>query len=531
MRLSRWLMPLALGCGGDDIVGSAPEPDPAPVGCFDSSDVGQITVDGTHGFTSLQSALDAAVAGSDLLLCPGFHVGNFVAHAPVNIRSLDGHEQTVLAGAGGATLTIPGGSELVGLTIQSGTPGLLMSSPGALRIEDSLITDNHADHGAGLVIPEAAEVTLVGTRVSDNLAWGRGGGVWVQPGATLELTENSSVEANWAGEFGAGVWLEGAHLRGGMIKDNLLLKAHPYMPIYVLEAEGFGGSGVALTGTGSIVGTEIAWNQGEGGALSVSHGTATLDEVWVHDNDGRLGIGGGLGVAASTVIGNGTSRFEQNVSQFGGGGLVVDSTLRGLSFTGNTAGSDGSLAEGGGLYVSNGILEDVVSSRNQAMSGAGVYAVGNLQMVRVSLRDNESQWTGGGVHLGSGRGAPFEITDCEFVGNTASEGAGLYSTHPSVVVTNADITGNVATSIGGGLYVKDGEVELAGGRVTANQASSGGGAYVAIRTSLSVAGTDFGQGEEDNSPDDVENASGGPVQGLGSDATFFCDGIQCTTVP
>lgn len=533
MRPSLWMLVVTLGCRGENIDGSTREPLPEPVGCFNGLDVNQVTLDGTQGFTSLQSALDAAEPESELLLCPGFYMGNFVASAPVRIRALEGRDQTVLAGAEGATLSIPGGSEIEGLTIQSGAPGVVVSSPGAVRIVNSLITDNRAEHGAGLLITEKAEVLLVGTQISNNIALGRGGGVWVRPGAVLELSENSLVEANWAGEFGGGVWLESAHLRGGVVKDNLVVTTHKtYYEFlnHVQDAEGFGGSGVALTGTGSIVDTEIARNQGEGGALSVTGGSATLENVWVYDNDGRPGMGGGLGVASGTVIGNGTSRFERNLALDGGGGIIVNGAIHGVTFAGNTAGTIGAPGSGGGLLIENGFLEDVVLEDNRALSGGGAMTRGDVRMERVVVQKNQSEWEGGGLLVIIKGEHPIEIVDSEIVGNEASQGAGIYS-GAGMKITRTDIIDNVATSKGGGLYI-NADTRLIDSRVLANQASSGGGAHVErMFAAFVVRNTDFGEGEQDNTPDDVSTLLGHSFHGAGASADFTCDHLDCTVMP
>lgn len=515
------LLALAFGCGGGDDVGSRQDAGPDPPGCFDSTDQRHITLDGTRGFTSLQAALDAAGPGSDLLLCPGLYAGDFVASVPVRLRSLDGWEQTVLAGAGGATLTIPGGSELEGLTVLAGAPGVVVSSAGAVRIVDSLITENQAKDGAGLVIAEKAEVTLVRTRILDNIALGRGGGVWAQPGAVLDLTENSTVEGNWASEFGAGVWLQEAHLRGGVVKDNRLRAEYRSLPDHTPDAEGYGGSGVALTGTGSITDTEIASNEGVGGALSVTRGEAALDRVWVHDNEGEPG--GGLWVVHGTVDGNGTTRSEWNAA---GGGRAIDSTIRRVAFVANAA---------SGVQVRGGILEDVVSANNSALLGAGVEIVGGARLQRVTVRNNESETAGGGIHIVLGGESPVEILDSVIAGNRALEGAGVFS-HPgihsdSVTIKGTVITDNVATGKGGGVYVRSNGVQIVGGRVAGNQASSGGGTYLDWYATLTVTNTDFGEGEQDNTPDDVETMKGRTFQDFGTDATFACDDLECTAMP
>jgi hypothetical protein len=139
----------------------------------------------------------------------------------------------------------------------------------------------------------------------------------------------------------------------------------------------FGGAGVALTGTGSVTGTEITGNEGAGAGVSVNRGTGTLTDLWVHDNDASHGLyGGGLVVVVGTAIADGTTVFEHNNATIAGGGYVIGSTLTGGTFADNS--SDGPYSETGGLGVVVSEVFDAVIRGNIGgpHGGGGVTAQG-----------------------------------------------------------------------------------------------------------------------------------------------------------
>lgn len=544
MTPARCLAVLALGwgCAPGERPVEPGDTKPGPPGCSDASDLGQVTLDGTRGFGDLQAALDAAEPGSELLLCPGYYLGDFIAEVPVRVAALEDRETTWLAGTGGEApvLALPGGSEIVGLTVRGGSGGVLMTSQGTLRIEASRITGNFAERGAGLVVAQGSVAALVGTELTDNIAWVGGGGAWVQPGGTLELDETSVVSDNWAGQYGAGVWLHEAHLIGGFVSGNRIVSSGRPLPTVdhegalLFEGEAFGGAGVALSGTGSVTGTEIAWNAGAGGSLSVTGGTATLEDVWVHHNDASPHAGGGLGVANAHVVGEGSTRFEHNLAYGGAGGLVVRGSVRGVTFADNMSGDDVEPREAGGLLLEFGELESVELVGNRASSGAGLSCRGTLRLVDVTIEANRGQGRGGGMMLTPGGVSTVEIVNSSIRGNEAVSGGGIYAmgaVKPPMILTltNTSIAENTAGR-GGGLYLMSHAV-TSGGEISGNTADEGGGAYIDFGGALITTSTDLGIDDADNTPDDARPAFGGSYAGYGAAASLHCDAFGCSPHP
>lgn len=546
MRHARAWLAIALafgwGCGGPN---ETDEPDAKPSEeprlCEPVQGAGAIILPDGEVVDDLRSALLSAQPGDELRLCPGRYLGNFVAEVPLRLTGIGGAAVTILDGISDLpTLELPGDSEVEGLTIRGGG-GVRMSSSGSLLIVEARISGNQAEYGAGLVVAENSVATLSGTEIMGNRAEMGGGGVWVQPGGRLELLDGSRVSANWAGVFGAGIWLQEAHLDGGLVSDNVLLATSLSMPtrdeegVLRIPAETFGGSGVALSGSGSLTGAEITSNTGIGGAFSVSHGTADLTDVWIHDNHSDAGNGGGIGAAEAHVVGEGNTRVERNsAAQAGGGAWVNGASISGVSFSDNVA------TFCGGLRLDSGELRDVVITGNEAArgSGGGVCATEAVRLENVNLVNNQSSSRGGGLSISySGSATEVTIVSTTISGNRAEMGgAGIYASSlawepdsVTVRLVDSEIAGNSTPGSGGGVYT-EAPFTLENSRITSNMADQGGGVWVAGAGALTVIDSDLGAGEHDNSPDDVATTAAS-YQGYGSGADFTCDSQSCTPEP
>lgn len=544
MRCARPGLILALvfswACGGpNESVGPDPVPPTESTPCELALGAGAVILPDGEVVDDLRTALMAARPDDELKLCPGRYHGNFVAEVPLRLTAVEDAAVTVLDGISDLpTLEIPGGSEVVGLTIRGGG-GVRMSSQGPLGIVDAVITGNQADYGAGVVVAENSVATLSGTVITGNMARKGGGGVWVQPGGRLELLDGSRVSLNWAGLFGAGIWLEDAHITGGLVSDNVLVAGAETLPlrdehgVLFFPAEAFGGSGVALSGTGSLTGVEVTGNLGLGGAFSVIRGTASLTDVWIHANHSdSIHAGGGLAVIEAHVSGEGNTRVERNTAYSAAGAWVHDGSVTGVDFSENVA------RLCGGLLVESGALRNAVISENQASSGGGggLCVSGAVRVESVTLTNNQSTSNGGALHIQ----APFGIsTDVEIVGCTlsgnhaASRGGGIHVEWSpigmTVLLADSELSGNSASSDGGGVYT-DALLDITNSRITGNAADHGGGAYVAQRGALSVTDCDFGEGEHENTPDDVATPSAS-YEGYASGTEFSCDTDGCTPEP
>jgi predicted outer membrane repeat protein len=338
--------------------------------------------------------------------------------------------------------------------------------------------------GGGIYAANGASV-LLDTFVmvgEDNPAHGnsavRGGGIYADGAASLQIRDNAAVRHNNAGDGGGGLYLTGATelaMTGGTIAANV--------------AAGWGG-GIALAdGQVTLEGTVVEGNQAaEGGGVGLDHANAVLlaTNVQIISNTATLN-GGGIASHDGTVLmmdASGTSRLAGNQAGQHGGGFyhsgsggagfmteeVRDSELH---IEGNTAGG-----HGGGFYSENGgviqVIRSVWLSDNTALGDGGgwyhdggtVMAIGFPEYDLPQISGNRSEnGRGGGVYLndvasGPGSSAPF--ANLAISGNWAdTDGGGVYVSNSShVLLVNALLQDNEAGQHGGGLLASGSRVEV-----------------------------------------------------------------------
>ncbi len=493
--------------GDPAIYPGAPELcDGVVVDCLRSTDDGLVTVDGAATFDDLQHALDAAADGSVLLVCPGAYVGAFEADLPVRIESFAGRGFTTFEGDGDSVLALPGGSEVVGVTVRGGSAmeggGIRMTGPGTLLLQESLIELNEANVGGGLYVAEAGYATLVETVIGENAAVG-GAGVAVAAGGTLELDAASLIAGNVADAWGGGVWLDSATLIGGGISSNVVSSyAYPYYyggkPIP--GGQVYGGGGVATSGESTITGADIAFSLAtHGSGLSVTGGTTTLSATLVHHNIAYQ-LGGGAAVWGGTLILEDGSAISDNAgSEAGGGVVIVDGEIVGGEISRNGGGE-----RAGGLFAFSSRLTDVLVQQNKADTGGGLYAVGGVAITGGTFIANEAA-RGGAIAM-----------DLEF---------GEYFPDPHVLTLDGVLVAENDAEKGGGLYLGTGLATVTGGSFIQNAAKTGGAARIDGGL-LTLQGVDLGVGGDENAPHDLW--AGGGTFGFGADAWTVCDELGCT---
>ena len=133
-----------------------------------------------------------------------------------------------------------------------------------------------------------------------------------------------------------------------------------------------------------------------------------------------------------------------------------------------------------------------VSGNNASRVFVGVVG-GNLTVKRLTVSDGnrtravagccDTEGAGIKVYSYGGPGSSLTVIDSTVSGNTASEGAGIYS-DGTTTIQNSTISGNTATFRGGGISNYDGRTNITSSTITRNYApskywSSGGGSGVA----------------------------------------------------
>jgi predicted outer membrane repeat protein len=461
--------------------------------CERISDDGLVTLDGTQGFDSLQVALDSASPGSELLLCGGIYPGTFQASVPVHLVAYTDSEDTILEGLGsGPVLSLPGDSSLEGLTVRLGDGGgLVQTSTGTLTVTGCVLEQNTAELGGGLALAEGGSALLVDTQVHHNQASLGGGGIYVPPGATLEMTGTTEVFENSAEGYGGGIYVRDGHVLGGVVHHNQGAGSLLFVIAYgiVQYSQPIGGGGLASAGISTVTGTELHDNEASlGGGLSSTGGSLLLLDSRVHTNP----VGGGLLAVDSQLELAGTSEISGNVGLEGGGAKLFHSQLVGGLVTGNVATSGG-----GGLYLYDSAVTGTVVQGNEAPVGGGVVAhVSELE--GVTLTENRADQGGGlAARVHSEMAGPVLVSASTVLDNQAFQGGGLYSA-VETRLSETELLENIAEA-GGGWYQAQGDAHLTGGTVQDNTAADGGGGLYVGSGRFEATGAVF----LDNTPDDV----------------------------
>ena len=359
----------------------------------------------------------------------------------------------------GATLDVPGngggmfndGGEVF-LDNSTVTGNLSLSSGGAiysnttaeLTLTATSVDDNHAfEDGGGIFSSGYAGIT--GGSISDNIAEGRGGGVYVaEESSTQLIVDGTSFTGNTARYGGGAIFNDGGVVsmsNAAVGPDNISTDGHGgalysyggsvnLTDTNIDGNDAFGnGGGVYLSGAhpdydgtvtmvgGSLVGNEAFEYEGEGtepafgGGLANYYGTAVLSQVTVSGNT-VYGYGGGIssGYNATTEV------FESEV-------------------TGNTA--------------------FTADSYDPAGSGGGIFAYGQLSVESSTLSVNVADADGGGIGICDSD--PVTIVNSTISGNQATTGGGISNdacgsgSLMDTRVNNTTVTANTAFDSGGGI--------------------------------------------------------------------------------
>ena len=367
--------------GAPDICG-----DERVTDCDRTSDDGLVTVNGTDTYDDLRDALAAATADAELVVCPGTWNGPFQAGVAVRLLAFGDATTTILDGRGqDTTLSVPAGSEVIGFTVRGGAAersggGIRLTTPGALRVEASVVTGNSARFGGGLFVTGGSVATLVDTTVVGNQATD-GGGIHADPGSTVDLTDGSSVSSNSASGWAGGVMLDTATLVGGTISDN----------------ESYLSGGGIFVYRSTIEGTVVSGNRASSG--------------------GGVAVDGIVTVRDTTISGNRAS--------FAGGGLAVESGDYDVNITivGGTITSNDAVRGGGVFSYVNTTFDGTGITDNTADDGAGLYINGGqTTMIGGSLLRNVAQTGGGGVYIALDYEPPtFDATEVDFADNAPTD--------------------------------------------------------------------------------------------------------------
>ncbi|MCC7164284.1 MAG: right-handed parallel beta-helix repeat-containing protein [Anaerolineae bacterium] len=196
-------------------------------------------------------------------------------------------------------------------------------------------------------------------------------------------------------------------------------------------------------------------------------------------NNGSNGINA-LGRSTSQPISIKSNSISGNISDgegtvWDGGGIYV---YAGKVISNTVQGNKPYVGDGGGIYAKSSTVtgNNVIGNSNFINSeGAGIYALGSA-VSHNTVSGNNAGDNGGGIYASAGTVADNIVT-----GNVASWGGGIYVTGLATVIGNT-VSGNSAISQGGGIYADGGIVS--GNNVSGNAANLyyGGGIYAQYAT-------------------------------------------------
>ncbi len=220
------------------------------------------------------------------------------------------------------------------------------------------------------------------------------------------------------------------------------------------EALGLANGNVGISETINFHGSLI------GGTIVLTHGALSItDPVWVNGPGADLLTIDASGSDPTPSTNNGDGGQVFRIETRGG---LFDATISGLTMTGG----DSDFYDG---------------------TGGAIFNEANLTISGVTIRDNFSVGSGGGInHTYAGS---LSITNSTISGNsTSGSGGGIYfhnynPSAPQITISNSTISGNTAAHRGGGLEIGAGLAVISSSTITNNTSSTSEGGGVSSQGS------------------------------------------------
>lgn len=419
--------------------------------------------------TNIQDAVDAAVAGDQILVTNGVYQtgGKAVFGSMTNRVAVD--KPVALQGVNGPLLTIIQGYQVpvttngndaircVYLTNGASLSGFTLTN-GATRTAGDVL---HEQEGGGLWCESVAATVSDCTIVGNAAFWGGGGSL--------------------RGTFGSCTFRSNSAYRSGAVAGGVLNNC-----ILTCNRAEFA-AGAASGGT--LTNCTLSGNSANlGGAAFI----ATLVNCALTNNTATGQDSAGGGAAGGTLI---NCLLAGNSADRGGGAYALYGTLMNCSMIGNSA------VEGGGACYGT-LIDCLLTNNSASYRGAGAFT---CTLSNCTLTGNFTSGTngyGGGAHGGW-------ITNCTLTDNWAHYGGGASGS----TLESCTMTGNMA-EYGGGVYYATAYNCL----VATNAAvGGGGGAWSALNHCLLLGNqTGFGWSPSPNS------------YGAGGAGAFYGNLTNCT---
>ena len=419
-------------------------------------------------------------------------------HHAVPSAAIGGGSSVEANGNGSTKVTITGGTvyaqSIHGVAIGGGGSALKNGGDATVTITGGTVT---AISKAGNI--GGAEV-VAGASIGGGTGKLSGGTATLVVGDeathTGPVVRTGSIGGGKALDEGAPVGYAVVKMHGGTLHGQVVMAAGGEKPCSFLMTGGTIDNGnnadAYWVGPGSSTKT-FAFLEGNGGAVSVMNGTATMTGGTIQNcrNESRQ-PGNGDGGGAIFVSGGDFIMTGGTITKcdgYNGGAVLVKGGQ--VSIDGSAA-AEGSkpvisyntAADGGGIMAwgstSNIDAKGVIVEQNVSNgSGGGIYAHsgGSIALGEGAIVRNNTARSNGGGAMAIG---PVTIDGATITDNRAVNGAGAcVSGGGYITMESGTIDKNVASGSGGGVYVSGGDFTMADGAVNDNVAAeNGGGAYV-----------------------------------------------------
>lgn len=434
--------------------------------------------------------------------------GGICSYGTLNLSgsTLTGNTAT---GDGGAIWYNKGNISGCGITgnTANNIGGGVSLSGGTSTLTNNNIDNNKANEGGGMYTD--GSLTISSGTFSNNNASGNGGGIISNGTVTMN---GGSITGNYSGWDGGGVNSRATfNFNGGAIQnntaywlggnihtqavDNINNKQSVFtvtskIPISGGKAEGSGGGGVCVYGTGA--------------KLILNDGTSVKDNT--------APTGGGINGNAAIEMHNATISGNKATSNNGGGIELFSDQYGTGSFkmTSGTIENNTAASEGGGFHGPNFTMTGGTIQKNNAGTVAGgvlVNGTGACSMSGGTITNNTSTYGAGGLWVDDN--TPFTMGGGTISNNTAGgDGGGIYNDNGNITITAGTISGNKGQWGGG---INDcGTVTMKGGTISGNSTTSKAGAGINVSTNgkLTMSG---GQIQKNTSAE-----TGGGICNLGT---------------
>ena len=340
--------------------------------------------------------------------------------------------------------------------------GTLTLRNGTITGNYAIADDGESKTGMGGAIYNAGTITLGNVSIISNESNAYGGGIYSAAGAVTLNNESEIIKQNKATIAGAGVYLAGGTLTitKGTISYNEVTGNALNDTNYAYGGGGVaitGGATLVMSNATSI----IEYNEAEnGGGVMLLNGTFTFTNGYLRQNI-AISYGGGLYVAkinpahTQTLTMSSTSNLVENTASNGGGIALMGVTTSFEGSTYLTAFKNTASNNGGGLYISGTSYDSDEDGTAEAYNSDIIFDSANIDIGKTGHSNTAAN--GGGVFILAG--SKLHIKKADITYNYATvDGGGIFNNGTLIIGVGTyryytvPISWNTADGAGGGLY-------------------------------------------------------------------------------